>query len=264
MRASDARGSPGLAAAQVGPAARSVVRRARACIESESVDDRATNRISFGSGRLTRMHLYLLRHGESEGNVAGVFSGQRTNPPLSAAGHRQALAQAAVLAGLHVEALYASPLRRAQQTAARVGERTGIPVRTEPALLEVDVGELDGVDSYGGDAWARYEAVRRQWELGQEKAGFAGGETLADIRARLERFLGRLPDRRSGPVVLVGHGMIFMSLLWLFCENRAPTLQGNYMEKGHLSVLTGARRRYRICAFNTPPGVTPGVRPHAG
>ena len=46
-----------------------------------------------------------------------------------------------------------------------------------------------------------------------------------------------------------------MSLLWLFCDNRADTLQGNYMKGAHVTSLKAQGDRYMIRTFNVPPVV---------
>lgn len=200
--------------------------------------------------------LYLLRHGQSEANAAGVFCGQRTDASLSVGGRAEVEAQAAVLDRLGLTALYTSPLDRAAQTAAIVGEHTGLAVSRVDELLEVDIGELDGRPA-GAGAWAEYDAVRKRWEQGESTAAFPAGESLDDIRSRLSRLFERNVDGQPGPVMLVGHGMLFMALLWLVGVNRAPDLQGNYMMNAHLTMLSGKQGRYTIEHFNLPPGTLP-------
>jgi broad specificity phosphatase PhoE len=124
--------------------------------------------------------------------------------------------------------------------------------------MEFDVGVLDGRRADEDGAWETYQQVRRQWEAGCEEAGFEQGESLADAGRRLSALLGSLPHDPEGPIVLVGHGMLFMTLLWLFCENRGSTLQDNYMGRGHQTVLTRLGPHYRIERFNIAPDESDG------
>src|SRR5262245_65287733 len=80
--------------------------------------------------------IYLIRHEEPE--MRGRFIG-RTDPPLTPAGLEAA---AAKLAGLEVAAIYASPLRRARQTAEAIGGPAPIIL---PDLAEIDFGEWEGL-----------------------------------------------------------------------------------------------------------------------
>jgi probable phosphoglycerate mutase len=82
---------------------------------------------------------YCVRHGESASNAAGRIQGQ-SDVPLSELGHRQSEAVAAALSGLPVAAVYASPLRRAMQTARPVAEELNLEIQTDPRLMEVHAG----------------------------------------------------------------------------------------------------------------------------
>jgi len=85
------------------------------------------------------MLLYCIRHGESSYNAEGRVQGQ-SDVPLSELGLRQSAAVAAALADQRVDALYASPLRRAMQTAQPVAEALKQEIRTDPRLMEVHAG----------------------------------------------------------------------------------------------------------------------------
>jgi broad specificity phosphatase PhoE len=63
------------------------------------------------------MMLYLLRHGESLANVEHLFAARKIDPPLSADGIRQILAQTEVLRDVDFDGFYTSPLLRARQSA---------------------------------------------------------------------------------------------------------------------------------------------------
>ena len=77
------------------------------------------------------MILYLIRHGESAFNAEGRIQGQM-NPPLSELGRRQAVALAPALAGLEIDAIYASPLERAFATAEPSAEKLGLEILGTP------------------------------------------------------------------------------------------------------------------------------------
>jgi Histidine phosphatase superfamily (branch 1) len=71
-------------------------------------------------------------------------------------------------------ALFASPLRRAQQTAEIVAGRLGGDVKTLDDLREVNVGDLDGRSD--PEAWEIYESVLDDWRRGDHDRRFPGGE----------------------------------------------------------------------------------------
>jgi probable phosphoglycerate mutase len=88
--------------------------------------------------------LYLVRHGQSDGNAEGRFGGHGPTP-LSTLGVRQAQATASLLAKEGVNAIFSSDLLRAVQTAQPLAELTGLPVNATSAFRERNVGVLEGL-----------------------------------------------------------------------------------------------------------------------
>jgi len=117
----------------------------------------------------------------------------------------------------------------------------------------VDVGDLDG-RSVNQESIAIFRAVLDAWEAGSWDACLSGGETFTAVRDRFQIFLDDVLGCDEGPVLVVGHGVLFMVVLWAFCENPKQHLFDNYMGRGHLSVLSGSDGRYRLVEFNLAPG----------
>jgi broad specificity phosphatase PhoE len=90
------------------------------------------------------MLVRIARHGESEGNFAGSLQGSRFDTPLSARGSRQAEYLAIRLAGEAIDAVWASPLIRARETAAIVAAPLGLGVSLDADLVEFDWGVWSG------------------------------------------------------------------------------------------------------------------------
>jgi hypothetical protein len=144
---------------------------------------------------MTELTLYLLRHGESVANAQRRYSARRTDPPLSALGEEQARRQGEALRVAQFTAILVSPLLRARQTAEIVSRGMGPRPVVCNALIEVDVGILDGENVDDPQGQRVYNEVITGWEQGQEDVGFPGGETLHDVRRRLERLLQVLAPR---------------------------------------------------------------------
>jgi probable phosphoglycerate mutase len=92
---------------------------------------------------LFRHPFYFLRHGETEMNAARRVAGS-LDTALTALGREQALKAASVLARHPVTAIYSSPLARARDTAAPIGERLRLPVTVIPEIAERGWGVLEG------------------------------------------------------------------------------------------------------------------------
>src|SRR5580693_9174004 len=88
----------------------------------------------------TRPALWLVRHGESTWNIAGLAQGHNDAAELTERGLRQAAEAAGQFRGRAVRAIYASDLRRAGQTAAAFGAVLGLPVHTDTRLRERSLG----------------------------------------------------------------------------------------------------------------------------
>jgi broad specificity phosphatase PhoE len=88
--------------------------------------------------------LWLVRHGESTWNSAGLAQGHNDEAELTERGLRQAAQAAAQFGYRPVRAIYASDLRRAQQTAAAFAAVLGLPVHPDARLRERSLGVLEG------------------------------------------------------------------------------------------------------------------------
>jgi len=132
--------------------------------------------------------LLLVRHGETDWNADGRLQGH-TDRPLSDFGRRQARQLAEELAEEKLDAIYASDLSRARETAEIVGVRLGLGVVIDPGLREKDWGTWEGLTGVERD---RVEFVGESTEAHQE---------------RMLEALRRIAERHSGGrVLVVTHG----------------------------------------------------------
>jgi len=158
--------------------------------------------------------LLLVRHGQSEWNAAGRWQGQ-ADPPLSDVGRLQARAAADSLGAL--DAIFASDLQRATETAAIISAALGVgPVIVDPDLRERDAGEWSGLtraeiderwpgylDSPGADKHASFAAARPD----EPPRRPPGWEPDDSVRERALRAIGRIAaEVGGGDVLAVTHG----------------------------------------------------------
>ncbi|MEO8982309.1 MAG: histidine phosphatase family protein [Polyangiaceae bacterium] len=163
----------------------------------------------------------LLRHGESQGNAQGRMQGRR-DYPLSRLGQDQAARAGAFIAGLGpFAAVYASPLKRAFETATIVAAQGVRPAPVvDEDLHEIAAGSLEGMNE---DEIRAAHPVFMERSL-TETGDFSdyGGESYADVQARVKRVMARVEARHreaSDRVLLVGHGGLHYQLAKsLMCE----------------------------------------------
>ena len=161
------------------------------------------------------IRLALLRHGHTSWNRAGRIQG-RTDIPLDTEAHSQLSVQR-LPPPWDQATLYASPLKRAAQTARLVGQAEPI---TDPALIEMDWGNWEGL--HGKELLADPSTGYRHIEDWGWSYTPPGGESPADLRARLIPWAERL----SGDCVAVCHIGVMRVLMahatgWDF-DGKAP------------------------------------------
>ena len=147
--------------------------------------------------------VYLARHGQSDWNAANRFQGH-SDRPLTELGRRQAAALAEELESQEaLNAIYASPLRRALETASIVGVRLGLEPVPVDDLREVDVGGWSGLSR--NEVEERFPDAFRRWLDGGE--GWEDGETYADMATRVMEALRVIAENHPEDAVLVvSHG----------------------------------------------------------
>jgi broad specificity phosphatase PhoE len=184
--------------------------------------------------------VWLIRHGQTEWSRIGRHTG-RTDLPLTEEGRRAARLLRSALAAERFAEVFTSPLRRARETCelAGLGDRAGI----EPDLSEWNYGEYEGLT---------HEEIEKRapgWILFEH--GCPGGESPEQIRARLDRLVGRI-RAIAGNVALFAHGHILRALAarWL----GLPVLAGGhfFLDTATLSTLGYYRESPAVKRWNSP------------
>jgi probable phosphoglycerate mutase len=180
----------------------------------------------------------LVRHGETEWNRVGRYQGfARTS--LNEHGRWQARQVAERLAGRDVEAIYASDLPRARETAGPIAARLGLPLHLSETLRENDVGEWEGltvpeIQVQHPDNWAAWLAAPLETQRG-------GGESLGEMAARVAKALECWQvDHVGKTIVAVTHGGPIKALVCLMTE-QAPSFR-LHLRIGNASITNLVRR----------------------
>ncbi|MCB0153336.1 MAG: histidine phosphatase family protein [Anaerolineae bacterium] len=153
------------------------------------------------------MRLMIVRHGQSQANVAHLLQGQ-SQGTLTAIGRAQAERLSQSLSQTPFDLILSSDLARAQETARIIARATGVPLELTTALREWHVGELDG----------QPQAILKQVLAGASLPELdfkpAGGESLRELWQRAAAFLSQLVERYPEKTVLLcSHGDFIRMLL---------------------------------------------------
>lgn len=155
--------------------------------------------------------LYLIRHGESLSNVRSTITGI-SDVPLSALGHRQAACTAAYLKDTHFDALYASDLSRAFETARPIGESHGMTVTPDPLLRELNCGEWE--QKTLEEIAQEFPEQFAVWKENVGQIDLPGGESAAEAQTRIVQAVKAIAERHAGQVVgITTHAMVLRLLI---------------------------------------------------
>ena len=199
---------------------------------------------------VTRSHIYLVRHGETEWSLSGRHTG-RTDLPLTETGEAPARAAGRVLAGHEFGVVFTSPRQRARRTAELAG--FGDRAQVLDDLSEWDYGAYEGllkpeIERLHGGPWSI-------WEDGAMKDDEGRGEVAADVQARARAVIERVrPALVAGKDALVfshGHFLRSLAVTWL----GVPIQSGERiaLDTASLSILGFEHGRHVLRLWNRTP-----------
>ena len=148
----------------------------------------------------TVTRLYLVRHGATAISAEDRFAGA-SDVPLSPDGRRQAARLGERLATERIDAIYASPLMRAVETARLVAGQRGLEPTLLDELREIHHGHWEGLTR--ADAQARSPGEYAAWEEDPFTFAPEGGESGVQVLARALPVIRTIVERHVGGHVLV-------------------------------------------------------------
>jgi broad specificity phosphatase PhoE len=150
--------------------------------------------------------IILIRHGETDWNKEQVFRG-KIDVPLNQTGVAQARALGEALAEIAIDALYASPLARAFETARVLAEGRKRAVRAEEGLSDVDFGLWQGMSK--GKVKEDYPDLYSTWLTDPHLVTLPRGETLFKVQKRSMAVLERAIESNPGKTIaIVSHRVV--------------------------------------------------------
>lgn len=144
-------------------------------------------------------HIYLIRHGQSEGNLYDLFLGH-TDMDLTELGKKQAEKVTSYFKDVEVDAIFSSDLLRAYHTACPLAKLKNLPIIKCPNMREIFAGEWEGKvfndirkNSPMGDIW---------WnDTGNARPD--GGESVAELQQRILAEVSRLARENEGKTICI-------------------------------------------------------------
>ncbi|WP_069165281.1 histidine phosphatase family protein [Nocardia altamirensis] len=176
--------------------------------------------------------LVLVRHGETEGNVAKLLDTRVPGLPLTERGAAQAKTFGETLLA-PPRVLFCSAALRARQTAGYIEAATGVAATVLDNVHEVQVGDMEGEHSQ--EAHAYFQRIYRAWHNGDLDERPPGGESGHEV---LARFLPIIADLRktyltpesTGDVLLVNHGAAMRLVSRYLADVLPPFTTNNHLD----------------------------------
>ncbi|KQL21214.1 histidine phosphatase family protein [Cytobacillus solani] len=156
------------------------------------------------------MQILLIRHGESEADILNVHEG-RADFELTERGRRQvgSLAQK-VKNNFPPDFIWASTLKRARETAEKLGETIGCPVQLEEELMEFNNGVQAGLS---------FEEAKKYPEPKFFHVRFENGESFIEFRMRIETIFSKIvTENKYERIAIVAHGGVINNILRAFFQ----------------------------------------------
>jgi probable phosphoglycerate mutase len=190
--------------------------------------------------------LYVVRHGETEWSLSGQHTGV-TDIPLTENGRAVARRLKPILAEPSFTLVLSSPLSRARETCELAG--LGARAVLEPNLKEWNYGDYEGLTP------EQIHAKAPGWMLFRD--GCPGGETPAQVGARVDRVLARV-RAAPGDVALFAHGHVFRVLVARWIGLAPGAGQHFLLDTATLNVLGYYRDSPAVKIWNAPLPRTTG------
>ena len=165
---------------------------------------------------LSPTRLLLIRHAEVEGRYQYVFGG-RIDMDISPSGHRQAAALAQYLKQRKIDALFASPMKRVQQTLSAYANNGAPLTQVLPDLREVDFGDWTGLG--WDEVRTKFGLSAYSWVDQLDSGGIANAENITAYRERVGGALDTIRQSSAGATVAVFcHGGVIRMMLALLLD----------------------------------------------
>lgn len=150
------------------------------------------------------MKLYVIRHGQTDWNVAGKCQG-RTDIELNKTGIEQAKKSREQIKNYNIDLIISSPLKRAKKTAEIINEVTKCDIICNEAIIERNCGDIEGTTEEEWDAIIGDNVdVINNYNLNWNKQNI---EPIKDICKRVWNLLDEVQEKyKDKNVLLVTHG----------------------------------------------------------
>ena len=167
--------------------------------------------------------IYIIRHGQTDYNLQGIVQGRGINSSLNATGQSQGDKFYEKYGNIGIDKIYVSNLQRTHQTVKRF-INDEIPTIKTPLIDEINWGIYEGV-AHDPKSHDEYRYIIDQWTAGDLSLKIQGGESAADLQARLEPFIETIKTDLSRKILVCTHGRTLRALLCLLSGESVANME---------------------------------------
>jgi broad specificity phosphatase PhoE len=159
--------------------------------------------------------MWLVRHGQTDWNIARRYQGQ-ADIPLNQIGLEQAAFLAEELSSFQFDAIYTSDLSRAARTALIIANKLNLPVNSDRRLREINQGVWEGMSL--DEVKEKYAVDFARGASDPASTRAPGGESVTEVAVRMAQAANEIHDQfPHGKVLVVSHGLaVFLKTLNLW------------------------------------------------
>lgn len=192
------------------------------------------------------MKLFLVRHGETKGNVAGSLQGGGSDAPLTAKGEEQVRYVGRELRGVPFDLIYSSPKKRAQHTTEAIMAQNNYlspAMKVTQQLTEMNFGQFEG------ELIKKFlEDKSYEYFLSDEQAESIGGESFEQVQQRSLSVVEEAFKTGADNVLMVSHGITIMCLVKaLLIGQKIPE---EFVENASLTVFDIQENHVNLLLYN--------------
>lgn len=187
------------------------------------------------------MRLLFIRHAQTDSNIDHRFDTINPGPGLNASGLAQAHALSTTLAGTQLDAVYASPLRRAVMTAEHLAANRQLSVEIRDGLREIGAGEFEGRNDQ--QAQDTYHDVAFGWSSGALDVRLPGGLNGHEFFESFDTVIDEVAERGLSNVAVVSHGAAIRVWVSARTNNVSPAWAMTHgLKNTTMAVVSGSPR----------------------
>ncbi len=168
---------------------------------------------------MSKTTLYLIRHGESQGNARRAFLGH-TDLDITELGHSQAEQTAKYLKDIHTDKIYSSDLIRAYNTALHTAKIKSMSIIKDSNLREINAGDWENVTF--DELMERYHDSFVLWRTNVGRSAPDNGESVLDLQIRIIAELKKLAEENKGKTIFIFTHATPIRTFKAYCDKCTP------------------------------------------